>query len=371
MIVGIPKEIKNNEFRVGGTPAGVDALVRAGHTVVVQSGAGEGTGFTDAEYKEVGAEIVPTIEEVWAKAEMIWKVKEPLPSEYPLFKEGQIIFTYLHLASEPELTKAMLEKKVVGIAYETVQVGRTLPLLAPMSEVAGRMSTQIGAQFLMKHHGGVGTLMGGVPGVRPAKVVVVGGGAAGTNAAKMANGMKADVSIIELNGERLRYLDDLFDGRVKTLKSNPFNIANELKDADVVISSVLIPGARAPKLVTEEMVKSMKPGSVIVDIAIDQGGTTETSPGPTTHDDPVRVIHDVIHYSVANMPGAFARTSTITLENNTASYCTLIANKGWKEACKIRPELALGVNVVDGNVTYEAVAKDLGYDYVPVDGFLK
>lgn len=371
MIVGIPMEIKNNENRVGGTPAGADALVRAGHTVVVQKGAGLGTGFTDAEYEAVGAKIVDDIATVYAEADMIWKVKEPLPSEYPLFKEGQILFTYLHLAPEVELTKALLEKKITGIAYETVQIGRTLPLLAPMSEVAGRMSVQIGAQYLMKHFGGVGTLMGGVPGVRPAKVVVVGGGVAGTNAAKMANGLKADVSIIELDGDRLRYLDDLFDGRVKTLKSNPFNIANEVRDADVVISSVLIPGAKAPKLVTEEMVKSMKPGSVIVDIAIDQGGSIETSPGPTTHDNPVRVIHDVIHYSVANMPGAFARTSTITLENNTAAYCALIANKGWKQACIDRPELALGVNTCEGHVTYKAVADAQGLEYVSVDTFLK
>lgn len=372
MIVGIPMEIKNNENRVSGTPAGVEMLVKAGHTVVVQKDAGMGSGFTDAEYVAVGAKILDTIEAVYAEADLIWKVKEPLAEEYPLFKEGQLLFTYLHLAPAPELTKALLDKKVTGIAYETVQTAdRKLPLLSPMSEVAGRMSIQVGAEFLMKHHGGSGVLIGGVPGVKPAKVVVVGGGVAGTNAAKMALGMHADVSIIELGAERLRYLDDLFGGAVRTLKSNSYNIANEIKDADIVIGSVLIPGAKAPKLVTEEMVKTMKPGSVCVDIAIDQGGAIETSPGATTHDNPVRIIHDVVHYSVANMPGAFARTSTITLENNTAPYCVQLANKGWKQACIDRPELAKGLNVCDGKVTFKPVADALGYDYVAADTFLK
>ncbi|MCM3705471.1 MULTISPECIES: alanine dehydrogenase [Cytobacillus] len=371
MIIGVPKEIKNNENRVAATPASVDALVKFGHKVLVEIDAGIGSGFTNEDYTEVGAVIVDTAAEAWA-AEMVMKVKEPLPSEYGYFREGLVLFTYLHLAAEPELAKALTEKGVTAIAYETVEVNRTLPLLTPMSEVAGRMSAQIGAQFLQKTNGGMGILLAGVPGVSRGKVTIVGGGVVGINAAKMAIGLGAQVTIIDLSPERLRQLDDIFGNSIQTLMSNPFNIAEAVKDADLVIGAVLIPGAKAPKLVTEEMIKTMKPGSVVVDVAIDQGGIFETVDHITTHDNPTYDKHGVVHYAVANMPGAVPRTSTIALTNVTINYALQIANKGVVKAIEDNAALKLGVNVLNGSITYPAVAKDLGYEYVSVeDAFAK
>lgn len=367
MIVGIPKEIKNNENRVAITPAGVAALVQNGHTVRIENSAGLGSGFTNEDYTAVGAEIVATAAEAW-NADMVMKVKEPLPSEYGFFREGQILFTYLHLAPEAELTRALVEKKVVAIAYETIQLDNgALPLLMPMSEVAGRMSVQIGAQFLEKPYGGKGVLLGGVPGVQKGEVVVIGGGIVGTNAAKMALGLGANVTIIDVNADRLRQLDDLFQGRVQTLMSNSFNIANAVKKADLLIGAVLIPGARAPRLVTEDMVKTMAPGSVIVDVAIDQGGSIETCDRVSTHDNPTYERHGVIHYSVANMPGAVARTSTLALTNVTLPYAVLLANKGYRQAITENRPLSKGVNVIDGKVTYKAVADAQNLPYTPLD----
>lgn len=372
MIVGVPKEIKNNENRVGITPAGVIALRNAGHQVIIEKNAGMGSGIADTEYMEAGAEMIETPDLVYAKSDMIIKVKEPLPSEYGYFKEGQIMFTYLHLAPEPELTKALLEKKVVGIAYETVQLpNRSLPLLIPMSEVAGRMSVQIGAHFLEKPQGGRGVLLGGVPGVEQGKVVVIGGGTVGINAARIALGMGAQVSIIDKNPERLRYLDDYFKGQVQTIMSNAYNIEKEAVSADLLVGAVLIPGARAPRLVTEEMVKKMKPASVIVDVAIDQGGSIETIDRVTTHNEPTYVKHGVVHYSVANMPGAVARTSTFALTNVTIPYAVDIASKGWKKAVLEDCSLAKGVNTVDGKVTYKAVADAHNLPYVDLSEMIK
>ncbi|MEW5322071.1 alanine dehydrogenase [Geobacillus thermoleovorans] len=365
MIIGVPKEIKNNENRVAITPAGVLSFVQAGHTVLIEKEAGVGSGFNDSDYARAGAQIIERAEDVWAQADMVMKVKEPLPSEYGYFRPGLILFTYLHLAADPELTRALKESGVIAIAYETVQVGRTLPLLTPMSEVAGRMAAQIGAQFLEKPYGGKGILLGGVPGVARGKVTIIGGGVVGTNAAKVAVGLGADVTIIDLNADRLRELDDIFGNQITTLMSNPMNIAEAVAEADLVIGAVLIPGARAPKLVTEDMVKAMKPGSVIVDVAIDQGGIVETSDHVTTHDDPTYVKHGVVHYAVANMPGAVPRTSTIALTNVTIPYALQIANKGVIQAITDSPALELGVNVANGEITYEAVARDLGYRYVP------
>ena len=364
MIIGVPKEIKNNENRVALTPAGVVSYVQAGHKVIIESGAGLGSAFTDEEYVIAGAEIVAEAADVWAQADMIMKVKEPLESEYQYFREGLILFTYLHLAAEPELTKALVDNEVIGIAYETVQVGRTLPLLAPMSEVAGRMATQVGAQYLQKTQGGKGILLSGVPGVKRGKVTIVGGGNVGTNAAKMAIGLGADVTILDISADRLRQLDDIFGNSIKTLMSNPYNIADSVAQADLVIGAVLIPGAKAPKLVTEEMVKSMKPGSVIVDPAIDQGGCVATIEQSTTHDDPTFVKYGVVHYAVANMPGAVPRTSTMALTNVTVPYGLQIANKGVVKAISENEALKLGVNTARGYVTYEPVAKDLGYEFV-------
>ncbi|MDN7245982.1 alanine dehydrogenase [Planococcus shenhongbingii] len=370
MRIGVPTEVKNNENRVAMTPAGVVNLALFGHEVVIQSGAGLGSGFTDEDYKTAGAQIVETAEEAWAQ-EMIMKVKEPVASEYGYFREGMILFTYLHLAPEPELTQAMLDSKVIGIAYETVQLpNKSLPLLTPMSEVAGKMSTQIGAQFLEKIHGGGGILLGGIPGVSRGKVTIVGGGVAGTNAAKVAVGMGASVTILDLNPDRLRQLDDLFGGDVQTLISNPLNIADSVKEADLVVGAVLIPGAKAPKLVSEDMIKSMKPGSVVVDIAIDQGGIFETSDRITTHDNPTYVKHNVVHYAVANMPGAVPRTSTMGLTNVTVPYAVQIANKGFEKAVLENEALKKGVNTFQGYVTYEAVAKDQGVEYKSVDELL-
>lgn len=367
MIIGVPKEIKNNENRVAITPAGVAALRSGGHRVVVETNAGLGSGISNEAYVEAGADILPTPQDVFAQADMIMKVKEPLPAEYGLFRFGQILFTYLHLAPEPELTKALLEKKVTGIAYETIEVGRTLPLLTPMSEVAGRMSVQVGARLLEKINGGKGILLGGVPGVESAQVVIVGGGIVGTNAAKMALGMGARVTILDRSADRLRYLDDIFQGRVVTMMSNSYNIATWVKKADLLVGGVLIPGAKAPKLVTEEMVKTMTPGSVIVDVAIDQGGSVETIDRITTHSDPTYVKYGVVHYAVANMPGAVARTSTFALTNATLEYALQLADKGWKRAVNENSCLAKGVNVADGKVTYQAVAESLELPYTPLE----
>jgi alanine dehydrogenase len=365
MIVGVPKEIKNNENRVAITPAGVEAMRKAGHTVLIERNAGIGSGISDEAFQKAGAEILPAAKDVFTQADMIMKVKEPLAAEYDLFRPGQILFTYLHLAPEPALTKALLAKEVTGIAYETIEVGRSLPLLTPMSEVAGRMSIQIGAQFLEKPYGGKGILLGGVPGVEPAQVVIVGGGIVGTNAAKMAVGMGARVTILDNSPERMRYLDDLFGGQVVTVMSNSYNIASWVEKADLVVGAVLLPGAKAPKLVTEEMVKTMSPGSVIVDVAIDQGGSVETIDRVTTHSEPTFVKHGVIHYSVANMPGAVARTSTFALTNATLDYALQIANKGWKKSVADNEALAKGLNVVGGKLTYKAVADALGMQYTP------
>ncbi|WP_160724579.1 alanine dehydrogenase [Bacillus sp. USDA818B3_A] len=367
MYIGVPKEIKNNENRVALTPAGVVTLVKAGHTVLIEKGAGIGSGFNDGDYSKAGAEIVEDVKNVWSQAEMIMKVKEPLESEYQYFRPGLILFTYLHLAAEPLLAQALKDKGVTAIAYETVSINRTLPLLTPMSEVAGRMAAQIGAQFLQKNNGGQGILLAGVPGVNRGKVTIIGGGIVGTNAAKMAIGLGADVTIIDLSADRLRQLDDIFGNQVKTLMSNPYNIAEAAAEADLLIGAVLIPGAKAPKLVTEEMVKSMKPGSVIVDVAIDQGGIVETSDHVTTHDNPTFIKHGVVHYSVANMPGAVPRTSTIALTNVTVPYALEIANKGVLKAISENSALKLGLNAANGEITYEAVAKDLGYQYVTVE----
>ena len=371
MFIGVPKEIKNNENRVALTPAGVVSFLTAGHTVLIEKDAGIGSGFTNEDYAKAGAEIIDTAEQVWTKAEMIMKVKEPLSSEYKYFRQGLILFTYLHLAAEPALAEALKQSGVIAIAYETVSVNRTLPLLTPMSEVAGRMAAQIGAQFLQKNNGGQGILLAGVPGVNRGKVTIVGGGIVGTNAAKMAIGLGADVTIIDLSADRLRQLDDIFGNQIKTLMSNPFNIAEAVAEADLLIGAVLIPGAKAPKLVTEEMVQAMKPGSVIVDVAIDQGGIVESIDHVTTHDNPTFVKHGVVHYSVANMPGAVPRTSTIALTNVTVPYALQIANKGVFKAISENAALLLGVNVANGEITYEAVAKDLGYDYVTVEKALE
>ncbi|MGY4110523.1 alanine dehydrogenase [Aeribacillus sp. SP014] len=367
MIIGVPKEIKNNENRVAITPAGVVQLINAGHKVVIEANAGIGSGFTDEEYKQAGAEIVERASEVWEIAEMILKVKEPLPAEYVYFRKGLILFTYLHLANEPELAKALVENEVTAIAYETITVNNTLPLLTPMSEVAGRMAAQLGAQYLEKSKGGKGILLSGVPGVKRGKVTIIGGGVVGTNAAKIAHGLGADVTIIDLNPARLRQLEDIFGSTVQTLMSNPYNIAESVKDSDLVIGSVLIPGAKAPKLVTEEMVKSMQPGSVIIDVAIDQGGNFETINYATTHDNPIIEKYGVLHYAVANIPGAVPRTATIALTNVTIPYAVQIASKGVVQAIKESEAIKTGVNVMNGNITFKAVAHDLGYDYVPVD----
>ncbi|RHW09159.1 MULTISPECIES: alanine dehydrogenase [Bacillus cereus group] len=371
MRIGIPTEIKNNENRVAMTPAGAVHLVQNGHEVFVQKGAGLGSGFTDEEYVQAGAKLVETAEEAWNQ-DMVMKVKEPVASEYGYFREGLILFTYLHLAPEPELTKALIDNKVASIAYETVQLdNRSLPLLAPMSEVAGRMAAQIGAQFLEKNKGGKGILLAGVPGVKRGKVTIIGGGQAGTNAAKIAVGLGADVTIIDLSAERLRQLDDIFGNQVKTLMSNPYNIAEAVKESDLVIGAVLIPGAKAPKLVTEEMIQSMEPGSVVVDIAIDQGGIFETTDRITTHDNPTYEKHGVVHYAVANMPGAVPRTSTLALTNVTVPYAVQIANKGYKDACLGNSALLKGINTLDGYVTFEAVAEAHGLQYADAKELLE
>ncbi len=357
MIVGVPKEIKNNENRVGVTPAGVKELVKNGHNVYVQHSAGEGSGFPDEEYIAAGATILPTIEDVYAKAEMIVKVKEPIAPEYPLIREGQVLFTYFHFACDRALTDAMMKAKAVCIAYETVQLpDRSLPLLIPMSEVAGRMSIQEGARFLEKPQGGRGILLGGVPGVKPAKVLILGGGVVGRNAALMAAGLGADVTITDISLPTLRHIAEVMPKNVKTLYSSAHNIEMELPTTDLVVGSVLIPGAKAPHLVTKEMLKLMRPGTVMVDVAIDQGGCFETS-HPTTHAEPTYVMDGILHYAVANIPGAVPFTSTLALTNATLPYAIALANKGWKQACKDDAALAKGVNMVDGQITFPGVAQ--------------
>lgn len=360
VIIGVPTEVKNNEYRVAATPAGVSELVHAGHEVLVQSGAGLGSAFSDEEYTSAGAALVDSAQEVWERAAMIIKVKEPIAQEYPLMRRGQILFTYLHLAADRALTEALVQSGTTAIAYETVQLpDASLPLLTPMSEVAGRLSAQVGAHHLMRTNGGRGLLLGGVPGAGRGRVVVIGGGVAGEHAAAMALGLGAEVSIIDINLARLRELDARFDGRVSTLRSSRHTIAKALKEADLVIGSVLIPGASAPKLVTDTMVSEMKPGSVLVDIAIDQGGCFEGS-RPTTHDDPTFRVHDSIYYCVANMPGSVPRTSTVSLTNATLPYVAAIAEKGWEQALDEDPSLALGLNVNDGRVVNAAVAEAHG-----------
>jgi alanine dehydrogenase len=355
MLVGVPKEIKNNENRVAMTPAGVHELTQRGHKVLIEKSAGVGSGFSDGDYQKAGAEIAEDAAKVWAQAEMIVKVKEPIEPEYKLMRQGQVLFTYLHLAASRPCTDALLASGTTAIAYETVQVGRSLPLLQPMSEVAGRLSAQIGAFQLMKTQGGLGVLMGGVPGTPRAKVVVIGGGVAGTEAAYVANGMGADVVVIDLSLPRLREIEERFNGEVQTRVSTSYEIAEQLADADLVIGSVLIPGEKAPKLVTDEMVKRMKPGSVLVDIAIDQGGCFEHS-RPTTHDEPTFPVHQSVYYCVANMPGAVPNTSTRALTNATLPYVIALANKGWQQALKDDAALALGLNTHEGKVTHPAVA---------------
>lgn len=366
MKIGIPKELLNNENRVALTPSGVYTLAQAGHTVTVESEAGLGSGFTDDEYANMGASIVSTPKEAWA-SDMIMKVKEPIPSEYDFLKEDQIIFTYFHLASQPELTEVLSDKKIVAIAYETVQLAdNSLPLLTPMSEVAGYMATQIGAQYLEKPSGGKGVLLAGISGVKRGKVTIIGGGVVGSNAAKIAVGLGAQVTLFDLNPTRLKELNEFFGSAVNVLMSNPVDIAESIAESDLAIGSVLIPGAKAPQLVSEEMVKTMAKGSVIVDVAIDQGGNFETSDRVTTHDDPTHVKHGVIHYSVSNMPGAVPRTSTVGLTNATIPYALQIANKGYQKAALENEALAKGVNIVDGKVTNKGVASSLGYEYAPL-----
>jgi alanine dehydrogenase len=370
MIIGVPKEIKNNENRVGVTPAGVAEFVYHGHTVYVQATAGNGSGFSDEEYINAGATMLPTIEETYAIAEMIVKVKEPIESEYKLIKKDQLVFTYFHFASHEPLTHAMIESGAVCLAYETVEKeDRSLPLLVPMSEVAGRMSIQEGAKFLEKPMGGRGVLLGGVPGVKPAEVLVLGGGVVGTQAAKMAAGMGAHVTMMDISLPRLRQLDDIMDSNVDTVYSNSYNIMEAIKKSDLIIGAVLIPGAKAPSLITKEMLKEMRPGTVLVDVAVDQGGCFETTK-PTTHEDPIYTIDDVIHYTVANMPGAVPYTSTLALTNATLPYAIQLANKGWKQACIDSEELRLGLNIIDGKVCYKAVSDTFGLGYTPVEDFL-
>ena len=355
MIIGIPKEIKNNEFRVSATPPGVHALVKAGHQVLVEAGAGLGSAITDADYVAAGASIIENVEDVWAKADLILKVKEPIAPEYSRMRKGQILFTYLHLAASRECTDAIIKSGTTAIAFETVELNGQLPLLAPMSEVAGRMSIQVGAASLQKSAGGRGVLLGGVPGVAPAKVVVLGGGVVGVSAATIAHGMRADVTILDLDLNRLRYLDELFNGQVKTIASSAYAIEEQCMAADLVIGAVLVHGAKAPKLVSDALVAKMKPGSVLVDVAIDQGGCFEGSKA-TTHSDPTFKVHNSLYYCVANMPGAVPATSTAALANATIKYALALANKGWEQACADDPALGKGLNVHEGKIKYQAVA---------------
>jgi alanine dehydrogenase len=365
MIIGVPKEIKDNEYRVAMTPGGARQLTEAGHRVVVQTAAGQGSGFTDDEYRASGAEIVSSAEDAWA-AEMVVKVKEPQPTEYDMMRPDLVLFTYLHLAAEKELTLEMLKRGLIGIAYETVELptGR-LPLLTPMSEVAGRMAVQLGAYYLERTNGGRGKLLGGVPGVRPADVAIIGGGVVGANAAQIALGMGAHVLLIDINTDRLRYLEEVLHGKLTTLSANPVNIAEAVRRSDLLIGAVLVKGAKAPKLVTHSMVSAMEPGSVVVDVSVDQGGCIETT-RPTTHSDPTYVVEGVIHYGVTNMPGAVPRTSTYALSNATLPYMMKLADHGVHEALRVEPALATGVNTFQGKLTYKAVAEGFGLDYTPL-----
>jgi len=370
MHVGIPKEVKNNEFRVAITPAGVHELVRNGHEVVVETNAGMGSSITDDEYVTAGAKILDTAEDVWATADMILKVKEPIPSEYPLMREGQTLFTYLHLAANKGLTEELVKRKVTGIAYETVELpDRSLPLLAPMSEVAGRLAPQVGAATLMAVEGGRGVLMGGVSGVHAAKVVVIGAGVSGMNAAAIAIGMQANVTLLDMNVAKLRLADSIYQGHCQTITSNAFEVEKAIKDADLVIGAVLVPGAKTPIVITNEQVSRMKPGSVLVDIAIDQGGCFEDSHA-TTHEDPTYKVHNSVFYCVANMPGAVPNTSTYALTNVTLPYAVQLANLGWREALRNDAALALGLNTHDGAVTYGPVAEALGMTSVTLEEVL-
>ncbi|ACZ19363.1 alanine dehydrogenase [Thermanaerovibrio acidaminovorans] len=370
MKIGCPKEIKNHEYRVGLIPASVRTYVASGHEVFVQKGAGLGSGIADEEYVAAGAKILDTAEEVWAKADMIVKVKEPLPQEYPLMREGQLLYTYFHFAASEELTKACMERKIVALAYETVEdQDGSLPLLKPMSEVAGRMAPLMGSFYLGKAHGGRGLLVSGVPGVAPCNVLVLGGGVVGRNAARMAAGLGAKVTILDVKAKVLEYLDDTMPSNVFPVYSDPVTLEENLKEADMVIGAVLIPGAKAPKLVRKEHLKIMKPGAVMVDVAIDQGGCFETSHA-TTHSDPIYVVDGIVHYCVANMPGAYARTSTFALNNATIYYGKMLADKGYIQACKDNPGLKKGLNMVMGKVTYKPVAEAFDLPYTPVDEVL-
>ncbi len=370
MIIGVPQEIKNNENRVALTPAGAKELTKVGHTVYVQQNAGEGSGFPDIEYMEAGAEILSSIEAVYESAEMIVKVKEPIAAEYDLVRKDQLVFTYFHFASSEALTQAMMKSGAICLAYETVELpDRSLPLLVPMSEVAGRMSIQEGAKYLEKPMQGRGILLGGVPGVRPAKVLILGGGIVGTNAAKMAAGLGADVTIMDINLNRLRYLDDVLPANVNTFMSSEYNIRSLISSHDLIVGAVLIPGAKAPKLITRDMLQEMAPGTVLVDVAVDQGGCIETCE-PTTHENPTYVIDNVLHYCVANMPGAVPYTSTLALTNATLPYTLQLAKHGWEKACLQSNPLKLGLNVVRGEVVYQSVANAFDLPYVPVEKHL-
>ena len=371
MIVGLPKEIKDNEYRVGLTPAGVRALTDAGHQVIVEKNAGEGSGFPDALYQKAGAQIIDSADDVWAQADMIVKVKEPIEPEYPRMRESQLLFTYLHLAPDRQLTNQLLQRKVTGIAYETITDRKgTLPLLTPMSEVAGRMAIQVGAHYLEKMAGGRGILLGGVPGVPAARVVIIGGGVVGTNAAKMAVGLGAHVTIIDNNLDRLRELDDIFLSKISTLASSAYMIHDAISTADLIVGAVLVPGAAAPRLVTRGMLKDVQNGAVIVDVAVDQGGCIETT-HPTTHSDPTYYVEGVLHYCVANMPGAVPRTSTFALTNATLPYALKLANKGFFEAIRSDPGLKEGVNTYAGHCTYEAVAQSQDLPYTSIDALVE
>ena len=369
MIIGVPKEIKNNENRVSVTPGGVKELTKHGHKLYVQSSAGEGSGFPDEDYRNAGAEILNDIESTYTKADMIIKVKEPIEQEYSLIKNDLLLFTYFHFASYEPLTKAMMSSKAVCLAYETVEKSDgSLPLLIPMSEVAGRMAIQEGAKYLEKPLKGRGVLLGGVPGVKPAKVLILGGGVVGTNAAKMAAGLGAEVTIMDVNLPRLRYLDDIMPANVSTMMSNEYNIRELIQTADLIVGAVLIHGAKAPSLITKDMLKTMRPGTVVVDVAVDQGGSIETCK-PTTHENPTYIIDGVVHYCVANMPGAVPYTSTLALTNATLPYAIDLANKGWKKACTDRHDLKLGLNIINGEIVYKAVGETFNLPFTPVDKF--
>jgi alanine dehydrogenase len=370
MIIGVPKEIKTNENRVALVPAGAEAFVTRGHTVVLERGAGVGSGFPDEAYVAAGAKLLPTADEVWATAEMIMKVKEPIATEWGRMRKGQVIYTYFHFAASEELTRAVVKSGAVAVAYETVQLPHgELPLLTPMSEVAGRMAVQEGAKYLEKVFGGSGVLLGGVPGVAPAEVAIIGGGVVGINAAKMAAGLGAQVTILDVSLERLRYLDDVLPANVTTLYSNRHNILDAIRTADLVVGAVLLPGAKAPHLVKRDDLKAMKPGSVIVDVAVDQGGCVETIK-PTTHESPTYFVDGILHYAVANMPGGVPRTSTLALTNATLSYGLRLARDGWKKACRDDRALCLGLNVVEGKVVYPGVAEAFGLPLIPAETVL-